>query len=115
MMPGATPVIAGQDQARAKRRTCRALGLCQARTPARLDCPAKPEPTAGLAANDGAQAAQYTLPRASHQIDPQIDPEADDNLGVVIAATAVCIGGGVLAIIGSGVLAGMAWAWLGLP
>ena len=113
MMPGATPVIAGQDQARAQRRTCRALGLCQARSPACLDCPAKPEPTVGLAANDSAQADPYTLPSAGRQI----DPEADDNLGVVIAAaTAVCIGAiAVLAIIGGGVLAGMTWAWLGLP
>lgn len=112
MMPGATPVIAGQDQARAQRRTCRALGLCQARTPACLDCPAKPEPTAGLAANDNTQADPYPLPGAGHQI----DPESDDNLGLVIAATAVCVGAiAVLAIIGGGVLAGMAWAWLGLP
>jgi hypothetical protein len=65
MMPGASPIIPGLQEAARRRRTCRELGLCQWRDPACLDC----------------QSRHYVPPNPGDGAAAPIDPEADAGLG----------------------------------
>lgn len=115
MMPGATPPIRrtmlavvpatpqaapGPDLAPTPTpapapRSCIQLGLCQFRDPPCLGCPSR----------------HYVRPTAP----PAIDPEADEGLGWAILQGCMLAAMLAFAFIGARVLAGMAWAWLGLP
>ena len=90
------------------RRTCDALGLCQAREPACPDCPAQPAPSPKAAA-PGPWPDASAGPRHA----ALLDPDADAGLGPLIAAVALCIVSiSLFAIIGAGVTAGILWQLL---